>query len=162
MLSWNEIEDRAVKFQAYWKDSEGNEKQEAQRFETDFMNIFGVDWKDGFHEHQITLKDGSIGYIDYFIPGKILIEMKSKGKSLTRAYTQAMGYVHSLKPEEIPVLVVVCDFDKMQVYNLDKDHRYKPFKVSRIKNYVRIFGILAGYDTTENIKTEIELNTDAS
>lgn len=162
MLSWNQIEDRAVKFQRYWKNSEGNEKQEAQKFEIDFMNIFGVHWKDGFHEHQIILKDGSIGYIDYFIPGKILIEMKSKGQSLTRAYTQAMGYVHSLKPDEIPTLVVVCDFDRMQVYNLEKDHRYKPFKISRMKNNVRTFGILAGYGTTDDVKTEIELNTDAS
>jgi hypothetical protein len=35
------------------------ERQEAQTFEKDFMNIFGADWKDGFHEHKITLKDGS-------------------------------------------------------------------------------------------------------
>lgn len=162
MLSWTQIEDRAVKFQRYWKDSLGNEKQEGQKFQVDFMNIFGVHWKDGFHEHQIILKDGSIGYIDYFIPGKILIEMKSKGQSLNKAYTQAMGYVHSLKPEEIPVLVVVCDFDRMQVYNLEKDHRYKPFKISRMKNNIRTFGILAGYGTTGEVKTEIELNTDAS
>jgi hypothetical protein len=59
MLSWNKIEDRAVKFQMYWKNCEINERQEAQTFEKDFMNIFGVDWKDGFHEHKITLKDGS-------------------------------------------------------------------------------------------------------
>ncbi|NMA95983.1 MAG: hypothetical protein GX974_08075 [Clostridiales bacterium] len=97
MLSWNAIEDRAVKFQNYWKHSEGNERQEAQKFEMDFMNIFGVHWKDGFHEHPISLKDGSIGYIDYFIPGKIFIEMKSKGQSLTKAYTQAMFYVHLVR-----------------------------------------------------------------
>ena len=95
MLSWNKIEDRAVKFQKYWKNCDGNERQEAQTFEKDFMNIFGVNWKDGFHEHLITLKDGSIGYIDYFIPGEILIEMKSKGQSLTKAYTQAkIGRAH--------------------------------------------------------------------
>ncbi len=152
MLSWNEIEDRAVKFQNHWRNCEGNERQEAQTFEKDFMNIFGIHWKDGFHEYQITLKDGSIGYIDYFIPGEILIEMKSKGQSLTKAYTQAMAYVHSLKPEEIPVLLVVSDFDKMQVYNLEKDHRYNPFKISQIRKYVRIFGLLAGYDTTDKEK----------
>ena len=162
MLSWNEIEDRAVKFQNHWRNCEGNERQEAQTFEKDFMNIFGIHWKDGFHEYQITLKDGSIGYIDYFIPGEILIEMKSKGQSLTKAYTQAMAYVHSLKQEEIPVLLVVSDFDKMQVYNLEKDHRYNPFKISQIRKYVRIFGLLAGYDTTDKEKTEIELNIDAS
>ena len=33
MLSWNEIEDRAVKFQNHWRNCEGNERQEAQTFE---------------------------------------------------------------------------------------------------------------------------------
>ena len=116
MLGWNEIETRAVTFQKTWRNCTGDERQEAQSFEKDFMNVFGVDWHDGLHEHQIMLLDGSIGYIDYFLPGKILVEMKSKGKSLATAYTQAMSYVHALKPDEIPVLVVVCDFNKMNVY----------------------------------------------
>lgn len=88
--------------------------------------------------------------------------MKSKGKSLATAYTQAMSYVHALKPDEIPVLVVVCDFNKMNVYNLKKDHPYKPFKLNQLKSRVRIFGILAGYGVDSEEKTEIELNTDAS
>ena len=162
MLGWNEIETRAVTFQKTWRNCTGDERQEAQTFEKDFMNVFGVDWHDGLHEHQIMLLDGSIGYIDYFLPGKILVEMKSKGKSLATAYTQAMSYVHALKPDEIPVLVVVCDFNKMNVYNLKKDHPYKPFKLNQLKSRVRIFGILAGYGVDSEEKTEIELNTDAS
>lgn len=128
----------------------------------DFMRIFGVDFRTGLHEYQIQLNDGSYGYIDYFLPGKIVIEMKSKGKSLAKAYTQAMSYIHALKPDEKPVLLMVCDFDKIEVYNLVKDHRYKTFKVSQIKQHVRIFGLLAGYGQTEDVKTEIELNIDAS
>ncbi|MCC5911786.1 MAG: class I SAM-dependent DNA methyltransferase [Clostridiaceae bacterium] len=162
MLRWTEIESRAVQFQKQWKNCIGDERQEAQTFEKDLMNVFGVDFRDGLHEYQIRLKDGSIGYIDYLIPGKILIEMKSKGKSLTRAYSQAMDYIHALKPEEIPKLVMVCDFNKIEVYNLEKDHRYKPFKVTQLKQHVRIFGIIAGYGTTDETQTEIELNTDAS
>lgn len=162
MLGWNEIENRATAFQKYWKNKSGDEKQEAQKFEIDFMNIFGVDFHDGRHEHAITLNDGSTGYMDYFLPGKILIEMKSKGKSLNKAYTQAMAYYHALKSDEKPVLIMTCDFDTIEVHNLEKDHRYKPFKVSQLKKHVRIFGILAGYDDAKDIKTEIELNTDAS
>lgn len=162
MLGWQEIESRAVEFQKTWKNCEGDEKQQAQQFEMDFMRIFGVDFRTGLHEYQIQLNDGSYGYIDYFLPGKIVIEMKSKGKSLAKAYTQAMSYIHALKPDEKPVLLMVCDFDKIEVYNLVKDHRYKTFKVSQIKQHVRIFGLLAGYGQTEDVKTEIELNTDAS
>lgn len=162
MLGWTEIETRAVKFQKDWKNCQGDERQDAQTFEKDFMNIFGVDFRDGLHEYQIRLKDGRIGYVDYLIPGKILIEMKSKGKSLASAYTQAMSYVHALKVEEIPKLVMLCDFDKIEIYNLDKDHRYKPFKVSQLKNHVRIFANIAGYNSSDEIKTEIELNVEAS
>lgn len=162
MLTWSEIESRAVAFQKRWKKHNGDEKQSGQTFEKDFMDVFGVEWRDGLHEHPVYLKDGTTGYIDYFIPGKILIEMKSKGQSLAKAYTQAMSYVHALKPEDIPVLVMCCDFDKIEVYNLKKDHRYKPFKVSQLKQNVRIFGLLAGYGLTDEEKTEIEVNTDAS
>lgn len=162
MLTWSEIESKAVAFQKRWKKNSGDEKQSGQTFEKDFMDVFGVEWRDGLHEHPVYLKDGTTGYIDYFIPGKILIEMKSKGQSLAKAYTQAMSYVHALKPEDIPVLVMCCDFDKIEVYNLKKDHPYKPFKVSQLKQHVRIFGLLAGYGLTDEEKTEIEVNTDAS
>ena len=123
MLSWTEIETRAIAFSARWRDCTGAERQNAQTFEKDFMQVFGIDWHDGFHEHPIYLPDGSTGYVDYLLTGKILIEMKTKGKSLPAAYTQAMSYVHALKPEEVPALVMVSDFDQIQVYSLKKDHR---------------------------------------
>ena len=162
MLTWSEIETRAIAFQNNWKKPKGDERQEAQTFEKDFMNIFGVDFREGFHEYQLVLNNGSIGYIDYFLPAKIVIEMKSKGKSLAKAYTQAMDYVHALKPEEQPELVMVCDFDKIELHNLKRDIHYKPFKVSQLKNHIRIFGLLAGYEDKFEEKNEIELNTTAS
>ncbi len=162
MISWNQIESRAVDFSRRWKNCTGDERQYGQTFEKDFMQVFGVEWREGLHEHQITLLDGSLGYVDYFLPGKIIIEMKSKGKSLDRAYSQVMGYVKALKPEDKPVLAMVSDFDKIRVYNLEKDHPYKPFRVGQLKQKVRIFGLLAGYGDVSQVKTDIELNTDAS
>ena len=122
MLTWSEIETRAIAFQKYWKDCKGDERQDAQTFEKDFMYVFGVDWHDGLHEHPIVSLDGVINYIDYLLPGKILIEMKTRGKSLDAAFTQAMQYVHALKPEEQPALVVVSDFDTIKVYNTQRNH----------------------------------------
>lgn len=162
MLTWTEIETRAIAFQNTWKKTNGDERQDAQTFEKDFMNIFGVDFRDGFHEYQLRLNDGSIGYIDYFLPAKIVIEMKSKGKSLPKAYSQAMDYVHALKPEEQPELVMVCDFDKIELHNLKRDIHHKPFKVSQLKSHIRIFGLLAGYEDKFEEKNEIELNITAS
>ena len=70
MLSWTEIETRAIAFSAHWRDTAGDERQYGQTFEKDFMQVFGIDWLDGFHEHQFYLPDGSVGYIDYLLPGK--------------------------------------------------------------------------------------------
>lgn len=162
MLTWNEIETRAVAFQKRWKNCAGDERQDSQTFEKDFMDVFGVDWHEGLHEHQINLRDGSIGYIDYLLPGKILMEIKSRGHSLSRAYSQAMNYVRNLPPEDQPVLLMVSDFDKVEVFNLRKDHSYKPFRVTQLKQHVRIFGLLAGFGAEFEERTEIEVNTDAS
>lgn len=162
MLTWSDIETSAIAFQKRWKDTAGDERQDGQTFEKDFMSVFGVDWHEGFHEHQIITADGVINYIDYYLPGKILIEMKSRGKSLDVAFSQAMQYVRALKPEEQPVLVMVSDFDTIRVYNTTKQHHYKPFRVTTLKPHVRIFGLLAGYGLDADIRTEIEVNTDAS
>ena len=126
------------------------------------MYVFGVDWHDGLHEHPIVSLDGVINYIDYLLPGKILIEMKSRGKSLDAAFTQAMQYLHALKPEEQPALVVVSDFDTIKVYNTSKEHHYKTFRVSSLKSHVRIFSLLTGHGDVSEVRTEIEVNTDAS
>ncbi|MEG0842998.1 MAG: DNA methyltransferase [Romboutsia sp.] len=162
MLSWSEIESNAVNFSKTWKDCEGNERQEAQTFEKDLMSVFGVDWHDGLHEYQIRDMQGKIGYIDYLLPGKILIEMKSKGESLTRAYNQGYDYTKCLKPEEFPELLLVSDFDYIQVTNLKTMQTFKQFKVSQLKKHVRMLGILAGYNSEVTFKTDIEVNTDAS
>ena len=157
-----EIDTRAAAFAAHWRDCTGDERQYGQTFEKDFMQVFGVDWLDGLHEYQLRLLDGSIAYVDYLLPGKILIEMKSRGKSLAAAYSQAMSYVHALRPEEVPALLMVSDFDQIHVYSLKKDHPYKPFRVRQLRNHSRIFSLLAGYGPQEEEQTEIEVNTTAS
>ena len=162
MLSWEEIETNAVDFAAKWKNSAGNEKQQAQTFEKDLMGIFGVDWHDGLHEHPVINSEGRQNYIDYLLPGKILIEMKSKGESLIRAYNQGYDYVKCLKPDEYPELLLVSDFEWIQVTNLKTMQTFKQYKLKDLKKHVRMLGGLAGYDSAVTFKTDIEVNTDAS
>ncbi len=50
-----------------------------------------------------------------------------------------MTYVRALKPDEVPVLVMVSDFDQIHVYNLRKDHPYKTFRFRQLKKHSRIF-----------------------
>lgn len=161
-LSWEEIESNAISFSKQWKDCQGDERQEAQKFEMGLMNIFNVDFYEGLHEYQIRNLNGRIGYIDYLLPGKILIEMKSKGESLVRAYNQAYDYTKSLNKEDYPELLLVSDFEYIQVTNLGTMQTFKKFKVSQLKNHIRMLGTLAGYTSDITFKTDLEVNTDAS
>lgn len=161
-LSWEEIESNAIAFSKQWKDCNGDERQEAQKFEIGLMSIFGVDFYDGLHEYQIRDMNGRIGYIDYLLPGKILIEMKSKGESLIRAYNQGYDYVKALSEKDCPELLLVSDFEYFQITNLRTMQTFKKFKLSQLKTHIRMLGILAGYDSKVTFKTDIEVNTDAS
>ena len=82
------------------------------------MRVFGVDFHEGLHEYQIKDAQGKIGYIGYLLPGKILIEMKSKGEILVRGYNQGYEYTKCLKLEEYPELLLVSDFNYVQITNL--------------------------------------------
>ena len=48
-----------------------------------------------------------------------LVEMKSAGEDLDKAYTQATEYFHGLKNEELPRSVLVSDFQNLHLYNLE-------------------------------------------
>ena len=162
MLTWTEIETRAAAFQKTWREASGTEKQDDQKFIADLLYVFGLDWRIGLPQHQVYMPNGTPNYIDFLLPGQILIEMKSKGKSLDAAYTQAMTYLQALKPEETPKLLMLSDFDVVRVINLEKKQPYKTFKVPDLRKHLRIFRLLAGYGSEPEAKTEIELNTDAS
>ena len=67
MLSLNEIRRRSYEFILNWKDkvASAREEADAQTFETEFLNIFGVPRnKSAIFEHKVKLLDGSDGYID--------------------------------------------------------------------------------------------------
>lgn len=87
-------------------------------------------------EHKVKKLGDGDGYIDMLWKGWLLIEMKSKGKDLTKAYGQAKGYIHGLKPLDIPKYVLVCDFETFRLYDLEENEH---------DEYVEFFGFIAGY-----------------
>ena len=94
--SWNEIRKAAAAFSKRWKNAY-DEKSQAQSFLKEFFAVFGVDAVTvATFEHRVKFTDGSQGYADCFWQGKILVEMKSRGKDLDAAFQQAMEYVRSL------------------------------------------------------------------
>jgi hypothetical protein len=106
MLSWDTIQSNALVFSKRWKDAQ-NEKSESQSFIRDFLVIFGIDdaAEAGRFENP-ALREESRGFMDYFMPKKIAIEMKSKGKNLNEAYKQLKDYIVHLPAEEMPELQI--------------------------------------------------------
>ncbi len=143
-LSWNEIKDRALKFSKEWADTT-NEEADAKPFLVEFFNVFGISSKRvSTFEHRVKKLDEKDGYIDLLWKGTILIEMKSRGKNLDKAYIQAKDYTHGLKQHELPKYILVSDFDNFRLYDLEED-KIVDFKLNDFVNNVQHFGYLLGY-----------------
>ncbi|MCC6700958.1 MAG: class I SAM-dependent DNA methyltransferase [Fluviicola sp.] len=146
-LSWNEIKDRAVAFSKEWEGT-FSEDADAKPFLVDFFNVFGLNQrKVAAFEHKVKKLGNSDGYIDMLWKGWLLVEMKSKGKDLTKAYGQAKGYIHGLHKLDIPKYVLVCDFETFRLYDLEEtgEDEFIEFQLSEFVNYVELFGFIAGY-----------------
>lgn len=143
-LSWNEIKDRAVKFSNEWKD-DFNEDAEAKSFMDDFFNVFGVPRRRvaGF-EIKVKKEDGKQGFIDLLWKGTILIEFKSRGKNLDKAHKQAKDYFPGLKDGELPKYILVSDFERFRLYDLEEGTTTE-FELKDFVSNVQHFGFIAGY-----------------
>ena len=107
MLSLNEIRSRALAFSREYAE-EFSEDAEAKSFWDDFFRVFGVPRRRvASFEKSVERNDGSKGFIDLLWKGTLLIEHKSRGKSLDRAYNQATEYFHGLKNRDLPRYVLV-------------------------------------------------------
>lgn len=143
-LSWNEIKERAVNFSKEWADT-SNEEADAKPFLVEFFNVFGISSKRvSTFEHKVKKLDNTDGYIDLFWKGTILIEMKSRGKNLDKAYQQAIEYTYGLQQHELPKYILVSDFEIFRLYDLEED-KHIEFKLKDLVINVQHFGYLLGY-----------------
>lgn len=143
-LSWNEIKDRALRFSKEWADT-SNEEADAKPFLVEFFNVFGITRKRvSTFEHRVKKLDEKDGYIDLLWKGTILIEMKSRGKNLDKAYAQAIDYTHGLKEHELPKYILISDFENFRLHDME-DGKTIVFKLNDLVNNVQHFGYLLGY-----------------
>ncbi|MGV8964559.1 MAG: class I SAM-dependent DNA methyltransferase [Candidatus Saccharimonadaceae bacterium] len=143
-LGWNEIKERAVKFSKEWENTT-NENADAKPFLVEFFNVFGISHrKVSTFEHKVKKLGDLDGYIDLLWKGTILIEMKSRGKDLDRAYKQAKDYLPGLKNYELPKYILVSDFENFRLYDLDENTETS-FLFKDFVNHVHLFGFIAGY-----------------
>lgn len=145
-LSWNEIKQRAIQFSTEWENT-SNEEADAKPFLEAFFDVFGITRKRvSTFEHRVKKIDDSDGYIDLLWKGNILVEMKSRGRSLDRAYSQAVEYTYGLKEHELPKYILVSDFERFRLYNLDNsDDALVEFLLKDLVSNVHHFGYLLGY-----------------
>jgi len=143
-LSWNEIKDRALSFSKEWATT-SNEDADAKPFLVEFFNVFGISSKKvSTFEHAVKKLDEHSGYIDLLWKGTILVEMKSRGKDLDKAYQQAKDYLHGLKQHELPKYILICDFENFRLYDLEEQKTVE-FKLKDLVSNVHHFGYMLGY-----------------
>lgn len=142
-LSWNEIRDRAHRFSHDWADT-ANEDADAKPFLEEFFNVFGITRRRfATFEHRVKRLGDTDGYIDLLWKGMILVEMKSRGKNLDTAYQQAKAYTYGLEEHELPKLILVSDFQRFRLYDLDEGSTTE-FTLKELSKHVRLFGFLLG------------------
>ena len=142
-LSWNEIRTRAAAFAEEWRDA-AYEKGETQSFYNDFFNIFGVKRRTvARYEERVRKLDNRSGYIDLFWPGVLLVEQKSAGRDLTKAYGQAGDYFDALPEQDRPRYILVSDFQTFELYDLD-ERETSSFALAALPQHVEKFGFILG------------------
>ncbi len=149
-LSPNEIRSRAIAFAREWK-AESSEDAEAKSFWDGFFNVFGISRRHiASFERPVKKSDGKGGYIDLLWKGMLLVEHKSRGLDLDRAYAQATDYFYGLKDRDLPRYVIVSDFAHFRLYDLESDaSETNPveFPLAELHKNTGQFGFISGYQS---------------
>ena len=144
MLTRSEIIAKAAQFSVDWKDAK-DEDAEAKSFWDALFLVFGTPRKNvASFEVPIKRAGSTTGFIDVLWKGKLLVEHKSKGKSLVDARKQAQEYVLELKPADRPQWLVVCDFDRFEVIEQATGAEHH-FQLPDLSRNIDALGFIAGF-----------------
>src|ERR1035437_2484970 len=149
-LSWNEIRNRAYEFSKRWE-GESSERAEAQSFWNEFFSVFGIERKRvAVFEKQVEITRAGEklkhGRIDAFWKGVLLIEHKSLGQDLSRAFAQAADYFDGLAERDLPRYILVSDFARFRLYDLEENTETE-FRLADLHKRIKHFAFIAGYRT---------------
>jgi hypothetical protein len=145
-LSWNEIRSRAYEFANEWAD-EKSENAEAKSFWDGFFNVFGITRK-RLASFEVPVKKGEnqSGFIDLFWKGVLIVEHKSRGRDLDKAYKQALDYFPGIKERDLPQYVLVSDFERFRLFDLVNNEQ-NDFTLPELPQKISLSGFIAGYQT---------------
>ena len=159
-LSWNEIRSRAIEFSKEWE-SETSEDAEAKSFWDGFFNVFGMTRRRlASFEHEVKKYGGNSGFIDLFWPGMLIVEHKTRGRNLDKAFTQAMDYFPGIQEKDLPKYILVSDFEKIRLYDTEENTEHD-FDLKDLHKKVQLFSFIAGYKK-QHYAEENEVNVKAA
>ena len=145
-LSWNDIRARALTFSNEWADA-SRENADAKPFWVSFFNIFGISSKRvASFEEPVKKLGAKQGFIDLFWKGVLMVEHKSRGKDLDRAYTQALDYFPGIQERDLPRYIIVSDFARIRLHDLENGEEHE-FPLEELHQNIKLFGFIAGYQT---------------
>ncbi|MCX7112531.1 MAG: class I SAM-dependent DNA methyltransferase [Proteobacteria bacterium] len=123
------------------------EMGEAQDFIRGLCQVFGLNHRRAVRfEERVKKLGGKRGRIDGFFPGLLLVEMKSTGEDLEQAYVQATDYFPGLKDGEVPRYVLVSDFSRLHLYDLEAKTERLDIPLADLPQHIEAFLFLAGYE----------------
>ena len=144
-LTWSEIRARAGAFARDWRMGQ-HERAEAQTFWNEFFQVFGVHRKRvASFEVPVRLRARG-GFIDLFWKGVLVVEHKSAGANLASAAEQAHDYFAGIPDEDLPRFVLVSDFQRFSLRDLDSGERWE-FPLAELPKNVRRFAFILGQTT---------------
>ena len=142
-LSWNEVRVRAASFAEGWQDA-AYEKGETQSFYNDFFEVFDVRRRSvARYEEHVAKLDNRRGFIDLFWPGVLIVEQKSSGRDLAKAYGQAGEYFDGLPEADRPDYILVSDFQTFELHDLG-ERETVAFALADLPGHVEAFGFILG------------------
>jgi hypothetical protein len=162
-LSQAEIRNNAIAFVHEWR-GETRERAESQTFWNDFLAIFGIKRRRvAIFEKAVPKNNNNTGAIDLFWRGVLLVEHKSRGQDLDKASSQAFEYLENLNENELPELVLISDFERFRLFNLETKEE-RNFTLERLPDVIDLFGAISGYQKREykeqdpvNLKVALKL-----
>ena len=138
-----------------WDRSRKGEKQLADRFWNDFFtNVCGVaDTLVAGVEFEYPVRlhtTDTIGWIDAFWPGVLLVEHKSAGRSLDVAEQEARDYLLSLDARDRPPVLIASDFKQFRIVEYIANQTFEfsladlPDHLDRFESIFELGGVGAG------------------
>lgn len=126
--SAQEITSALTAFVTNWQNYDGGEVEEAHTFLDQLFEAYGLDRRGAGVRYESTLRraDGTTGFTDAILPGKLLIEMKrpSKATTLEGDREQAFGYWQEVgsRDEGVPAprYTLLCAFHRFMVYEFGR------------------------------------------